>query len=316
MTINSYAQNYEDVILWRALSHIENGTYVDIGAAYPIDDSVTMLFYENGWSGVNVEPDARLFKLLDSERTRDTNLSVAIGRESGQQELFIVSNQGLSTLDLDVAREHEAAGFAFQVQSVEIKTLCSLLEETVGDGPIHFLKVDVEGAESDVLASNDWSRFRPWIIVVETAGQQRTGESSSAVPTSAPVVSLEDYLSLVDYEHIYFDGLNSFFVANEHPELFSRPVLPPNVFDNFITSREERATRRSVAMEAQAHQAELRAIRIAQMSDQAATASAREIAVLANNLESLSLDLTNVQQSISWRITMPLRAVKRFLRGH
>jgi FkbM family methyltransferase len=316
VTINSYAQNYEDVILWRALSHVENGTYVDIGAAYPIDDSVTMLFYEKGWTGVNVEPDARLFQLLNSERTRDTNLSVAIGRESGRQELFIVSNQGLSTLDIDVAREHEAAGFAFQVQPVEIKTLCAVLETTVEDSPIHFLKVDVEGAESDVLASNDWSRFRPWIVVVETAGQQRTGENLSAPSTSEPAVQLEDYMSSVDYECVYFDGLNSFFVANEHPELFSRPVLPPNVFDNFITSSEERATRRSVAMEAQAHQAELRAIRIAQMSDQAAAASAREIATLTNNIENLSLDLHNLQESVSWRITRPLRTIKGLTRGH
>ena len=35
MTFVSYAQNGEDVVLWRALSHVENGFYVDVGAADP-----------------------------------------------------------------------------------------------------------------------------------------------------------------------------------------------------------------------------------------------------------------------------------------
>jgi hypothetical protein len=33
MPFISYAQNYEDVILWRALRHVEKGFYVDVGAS-------------------------------------------------------------------------------------------------------------------------------------------------------------------------------------------------------------------------------------------------------------------------------------------
>jgi hypothetical protein len=32
MGIVSYAQNFEDVILWRALGAIERGVYIDVGA--------------------------------------------------------------------------------------------------------------------------------------------------------------------------------------------------------------------------------------------------------------------------------------------
>ena len=53
----SYAQNFEDVILWRALRDVPNGFYIDIGAGHPVADSVTMHFYEHGWRGINVEPD-------------------------------------------------------------------------------------------------------------------------------------------------------------------------------------------------------------------------------------------------------------------
>jgi len=57
MTFVSYAQNYEDVMLWRALKHIENGFYIDVGAAWPSEHSVTKLFYDEGWRGINIEPN-------------------------------------------------------------------------------------------------------------------------------------------------------------------------------------------------------------------------------------------------------------------
>ena len=56
MTFISYAQNFEDVILWRAFKNLQNGFYVDVGANDPINDSVTQAFYEKGWRGINIEP--------------------------------------------------------------------------------------------------------------------------------------------------------------------------------------------------------------------------------------------------------------------
>ncbi len=32
----SHAQNFEDVILWRALKHVQNGFYIDVGAQDPV----------------------------------------------------------------------------------------------------------------------------------------------------------------------------------------------------------------------------------------------------------------------------------------
>jgi len=34
-------------------------------------------------------------------------------------------------------------------------------------GEIHFLKIDVQGSESDVLRGCDFVRYRPWIVVIE-----------------------------------------------------------------------------------------------------------------------------------------------------
>jgi uncharacterized membrane protein len=62
--ILSYAQNGEDVVLSRAFADQEFGFYVDVGACHPVEDSVTLHFYERGWQGVNVEPDRELHALF------------------------------------------------------------------------------------------------------------------------------------------------------------------------------------------------------------------------------------------------------------
>ena len=40
----SYAQNFEDLMLYRALGHLERGFYIDIGAQHPKIDSVSKAF--------------------------------------------------------------------------------------------------------------------------------------------------------------------------------------------------------------------------------------------------------------------------------
>jgi hypothetical protein len=43
--ICSYAQNFEDVMLWRALGHVAQGFYIDLGAHDPVIDSVSHALY-------------------------------------------------------------------------------------------------------------------------------------------------------------------------------------------------------------------------------------------------------------------------------
>ena len=76
-TFVSYAQNSEDVVLWRALRTIANGHYIDVGACDPVEYSVTKAFYDRGWSGINVEPVESYAAKLRKSRPRDTTYEVA-----------------------------------------------------------------------------------------------------------------------------------------------------------------------------------------------------------------------------------------------
>jgi len=225
--IVSYSQNAEDVRLWRVFRTIEDGFYVDIGAADPRVDSVTCLFYESGWSGINVEPSP-CFETLRSARPRDVSLRVAIGESDDSVPFFLTYPYlGLSTVDPSV--HAHVAGVVDRIDEVTVpqRRLASILQEYAGDRTIHFLKVDVEGAEYQVLASSDWASFRPVVVVVESI------ETLSTAPTHE---KWESILLDAGYRFAAFDGINRFYVDSDREELVPILAYPVSALDGFVTA--------------------------------------------------------------------------------
>lgn len=220
----SYAQHGEDVLLYRALSEVHAGFFIDVGAHDPDHLSVTKAFYERGWQGINIEPEASCFARLLARRPRDINLQILASDCSGSSEFYEVLQSGLSTEDPSLALVHKQNGFAVARTTIESRTLDSVCEEHVR-GEIHFLKVDVEGAEERVLCGLALRRYRPWIIVVEATEPLVTDRSDG---------DLAKYLAERDYHHVFFDGLNSFFVAREHNRLAAFFDRPANPLDGYI----------------------------------------------------------------------------------
>jgi FkbM family methyltransferase len=223
MSFVSYAQNFEDVMLWRALKHIENGFYVDVGAQHPVIDSVSKAFYERGWRGIHIEPVPQYAELLRKDRPDETVLQIALADTEGTLELNLIPDTGLSTFVDAYAQRHrmEVAGEHQRIQ-VPVLTLKSALTSLVGKD-VHWLKIDVEGFEEKVLKGWDSQALRPWIIVVE-----------ATIPVSPETnyASWEPILTAARYQFVYFDGLNRFYVSNEHAELAEAFSCPPNIFDN------------------------------------------------------------------------------------
>ncbi len=108
--------------------------------------------------------------------------------------------------------------------NVPTTTLSDVLRQSAPN-EIHFLKIDVEGAEHLVLRGADFDRFRPWIVLVEATYPTTQQQSREA---------WEETLLNAGYDFAYFDGLNRFYVAKEHSELSKLIALPPNVFDDFV----------------------------------------------------------------------------------
>lgn len=232
--MNSWAQNFEDVILWRALSTIQNGTYVDIGAYDPNIDSVTKHFYDAGWSGINIEPVTENYLKFQDDRKRDVNLNCLIGKENSIREFYEIKGTGLSTVLMDIAAKHATLGFNYEITQKSSNTLSEIFDKFLPNSEVHFLKIDVEGAEEEVISSLDWNRYQPWIVVIEST------QPLSQISTSE---QWESVLLNANYNFVYSDGLNKFYLSSKRKELEKFFQYPPGVFDDFILVNGQFGTR-------------------------------------------------------------------------
>ncbi len=225
----SYAQRYEDMHLLRCFGTQDRGFYIDVGAGHPIYDNVSFAFYLKGWSGITVEPNPWLAELSAGVRPRDQRIQSLVGTEPGEATYYLVEDfHGLSTA---IASNAQAAlheyGKAAQAMTMPVATLSALCERHA-PGPIDFLKIDVEGAERDVLAGGDWQRFRPKVVVLEAV----------APVTLAPAwETWEPLLASRSYRFALFDGLNRYYAAEEHGELARLLEAEPPSFEGVTQFR-------------------------------------------------------------------------------
>lgn len=163
----SYAQNYEDVILWRIFKDSPAGCYVDVGAAHPTKNSVTKAFYERNWRGINIDPILGHIELLRAQRPLDINLQCAVGSTAGTVE-FAVPDRLTQSGDLRIVGPRlQKVSHSFDRLVVPILPLSEILT-LQGLSTAELLKIDVEGSERDVLESIDWDKIRFDVVVVES----------------------------------------------------------------------------------------------------------------------------------------------------
>lgn len=98
--------------------------------------------------------------------------------------------------------------------TVEVTTLAELLAENLAPGqPIDFMSVDVEGHDLEVLLGNDWTQWRPELVLVE----QVLAHSLFDVPDFKESLSdsTTEFLATVGYSPIATNGLTRVFRRNE-----------------------------------------------------------------------------------------------------
>lgn len=223
MTLISYARNAEDILLWRAFQTVEKGFFIDVGANAPQQDSVTYLFYEQGWRGVNIEPVVQWYEMLAEVRPEDINLNAAIASQSTLLTLHEEVDTGRMTLDAQHAANHyhsAAEGLTHTVAAFPLETVC----QRYAPATIHFLRIGSAQVALMVLQSLNLARYRPQIILVASSAELLT--------------ELNQLLLDNGYEHAYFDGQSRFYIAKECPQLHSAFATPPQAQEGFKPYRE------------------------------------------------------------------------------
>jgi len=225
----SYAQRFEDLYLMRCLGDRSGGFYIDIGSGHPVYDNASFAFYLLGWRGVTAEPNPSLARLSRAVRPRDQHVETLVGAAVGEATFYLVDDfHGLSTMMEAHARaaqtEFGKTSQAIAMPVTTLKELCRRHAPPIFD----FLKVDVEGAEQEVLLSGDWQNFRPKVVVAEALAPYTL---APAWPTWEP------FLAKQGYRYVWFDSLNRYYLAEEASELAGAFEDAPARFDEAFQFR-------------------------------------------------------------------------------
>ena len=166
----SYSQLGEDMIL-RHILRKEHGFCVDIGAYHPGRLSNTYYFYQKGWMCLNVDPLPGVKKQFVKKRPRDITLELGVSDEPGNLTYFQFDRPAYNTFSETVAQHKIDRNKATLIRKtvVPVKTLEWVLDHYLPDNTtIDLLNVDVEGLELGVLKSNDFRKYSPTVICVES----------------------------------------------------------------------------------------------------------------------------------------------------
>ena len=167
----SYSQEGEDLILLRFFENKIKGFYIDVGAYHPKRFSNTYVFYKKGWNGVNIDARPKSMKLFNRLRPRDINIECGIGKEFGTLTYYEFDEPALNgfsdnlSLDRDTNTEYEIV----RKTPVDVYPLDYILDSNLKDSQeIDFMSIDVEGFDLMVLESNNWQKYRPKLILIES----------------------------------------------------------------------------------------------------------------------------------------------------
>lgn len=169
--LKSYSQEGEDMILRRLFENRKTGFYVDIGAHHPARFSNTYFFYKRGWRGINIDAMPGSMRAFNTFRPRDINLEQAVSEIARTLDFYIFNEPALNGFNARLSHERDLSADAFKIletKKLQTRRLDSILNEYLPEKQsIDFMSIDVEGLDLKVLKSNDWTRYRPEVVLIE-----------------------------------------------------------------------------------------------------------------------------------------------------
>lgn len=195
---------------------LQEEKYLDLGANHAQELSNTFTLYENGMRGVLVEANPSLIPELEFMRKGDIILNRCISMRSNEiLPFYVLNGDGLSSPDIEAVNEALAENPALKIEkTIEIEsiTVNEILEQYFMDKPPVVLNVDIEGMEKEIIASIDFERFAPFMIVVERI------DYSTKLTVGKRNDGLEELMKEKGYMEYAFTGINSIFINEKKLE--------------------------------------------------------------------------------------------------
>jgi FkbM family methyltransferase len=190
----SYGQNGEDILINRLFNQKAKGFFVDIGAHHPIRFSNTYSLYQKGWRGINIDAMPGSMRAFQSQRSEDINLEIGVSRKDQVLTFYVFNEPALNTFSREEAEKKDGFRDFKIIDRIEVKTkpLAAILDQHLppGQSTIDYLNIDAEGLDMEVLNSNNWDKYSPAVISVE----------SGNITSSIEDAEVYGYLKKLDYE--------------------------------------------------------------------------------------------------------------------
>jgi FkbM family methyltransferase len=182
------------------------GFYIDLGAGRPLHMSTTFLFYIYGWRGVCIDANPRYFPEFVQWRPRDILVNAAVSDTN--RPLYFAEHKGFWAMSSVKDRAEDFDDNFHPACEVEAMTLADIFRENVPQNTvIDFMSVDLEDSELPALRSNDWSIYKPRVILIECG----TGFDALA-PLGFPTLS---FLRDLGYTYRGFSSNNVLMTSAE-----------------------------------------------------------------------------------------------------
>ncbi|MBI2465045.1 FkbM family methyltransferase [Candidatus Shapirobacteria bacterium] len=204
----SHSQYGEDLIISEILK-TKDIFYVDIGANHPKKFNNTYFFYRHGSHGINIEPNPYLLQQYSTVRSGDTNLNIGISSKPSVMKFYQMYPDVNSTFSKSKYLHNlQHNSLLVDTPSIEVTTLSLLFDSYLPQRQtIDLLSIDTEGHDLTVLKSNNWQKYCPRLICVETQSDH----------------SLHSYLLKLGYKQVHKTPINSLYVQKSY-SLFSLPT--------------------------------------------------------------------------------------------
>jgi hypothetical protein len=178
---------------------------------------------------------------------------------------------------------------------------------TLGTGELHVALVAADLVPADPEPVLELARRGPWVLVVGVHPAQDRAPMTQA-------------LRAAGYRFCLYDGVSAYYVAAAHAEALG-PALsyPACARDHYLPRSACQPLEGARQREAQALESALRwrerAVQSWADNSTRGIADREELIQLREHADDLALQLSLLQQTVSWRVTAPLRRVQQLRRG-
>jgi FkbM family methyltransferase len=190
----SFSQQGEDIVLYHALHDllgIDRPTYMDVGAAHPVQSNNTYLLYGTGSTGVLVEPNPMYVEMLRRQRPNDVVVAAGIGvtDEAAADYYEIKGNPLLNTFSaeqVESLQRGKPGSVVERVTKMPLININRVITDHLGGRAPDLLSTDIEGLDNAIIRSLDLARFRPGVICCEGVAIYKNGSQSDIAQYLVP----------------------------------------------------------------------------------------------------------------------------------